>query len=36
MLNDNVENQMDALKQEMVNDDGQLIYIYLSDDSNLI
>ena len=26
MLNDNIENQMNALTQEMVNDDGELIY----------
>ena len=26
MLNDNIENQMNAPTQEMVNDDGELIY----------
>ena len=29
MVNDNIENQMNAPTQEMVNDDGELIYIYL-------
>ena len=38
MLNDNIENQMNAQTQEMVNDDGELIYIYiyLCDNCNLI
>ena len=36
MLNDNVENQMNAPTQKMVNDDGELIYIYLCDEYNLI
>ena len=29
MLNDNIENQMKAPTQEMVNDDGELIYNYM-------
>ena len=28
ILNDNIENQMNAPTQEMVNDDGELIYKY--------
>ena len=29
MLNDDIENQIDARTQEMVNDDGELIYKYM-------
>ena len=29
MLNDDIENQMNAPTQEMVNDDGKLIYKYM-------
>ena len=29
MLNDNIENQMNAPTQEIVNDDGELIYIHM-------
>ena len=28
MLDDNIQNQMNAPTQEMVNDDSELIYIY--------
>ena len=34
MSNDNIENQMNAPTQDMVNDDGELIY--LCDNYNLI
>ena len=29
MLNDNIENQMNVPTQEMVNDDGELVYKYM-------
>ena len=29
MLNDNIENQMDTPMQEIVNDDGELVYKYM-------
>ena len=36
MLNDDVENQMTVSTEEIVNDDGELIYTYLCDNYNLI
>ena len=36
MLNDNIENQMNTLAQEIVNDDGELIYINIFYVYNLI